>query len=368
MLANKLWFSLVIFAECLALGTAGCASGSGSGDATTGASPAGVDGPGATERLAGSGAPSPTTAGGAGGTSGASTPIGENPTLGTDPATTVPDAPAVSVDELPTGEGCADPAALAGTYAVTVDLPTTWAANQFVLAGGGSIRQTVLVALAHDGGQTLSATATVCNLALPPFQAGLPPFMVNNLNPQFQQTTFDAGGVPSFAFTTTVEGDRFTTDVTAFVLGTSFANAATDPWHATPAVNPADDQDGDGAPGVTATPAPGSDTYPADGSGFGPRAGKLYLAQRTVFSMQGNNLSCDEAVGVLTLAGPGIESDVVGCGDLSVGFGPAAAPNCDAVQTQFLDDNSPVYQSGGGTFEMRRIADGATCADVRAGS
>ena len=64
--------------------------------------------------------------------------------------------------------------------------------------------------------------------------------------------------------------------------------------------------------------------------------------------------TCDSASGSATMS---MENHALGCRVLGGG-------SCSGGQTGTLDGNLPVFQIQGGSFELERVPDGATCEDV----
>jgi hypothetical protein len=113
------------------------------------------------------------------------------------------------------------------------------------------------------------------------------------------------------------------------------------------------DDDGDGFPGITGTPAMGNGDYlPATNlmtsPPFAPQADKLFLALRTELRLYGHSTSCtDSEGGAEALL---LNNHVVGC-HIPQGMTCADSTcNCTAAQWNFIDSNTTVYVGEGVTI------------------
>jgi hypothetical protein len=151
-------------------------------------------------------------------------------------------------------------------------------------------------------------------------------------------------------------GSQFTVGRGTLLLGASLGDPLSDPWPESWTGLNAVDHDGDGKPGVT--------TLAKSGNGYGLprldifndqiRADEIYLALRTILSLDGIVDSCGRATGVATF---NMEQHAVGCHVNGGG-------DCSTEQVNLLDNNLPQLQVSGGSFELVSIPDGSSCADV----
>lgn len=164
-------------------------------------------------------------------------------------------------------------------------------------------------------------------------------------------------------------GATFTSPATANLIGIAFANPTTAAWPNL-ATAQADqvDMDVDSHPGVTATPKTGT---PASGNAYAnpplalslffPRADSLYMALRSVMTLNGTLTSCTAASGAASIAH--MDDHIIGC---HVAGGGA----CTATQISFVDGNSPVLMPRTGanapTFSAVKLTTAASCPNVRA--
>ncbi len=145
-------------------------------------------------------------------------------------------------------------------------------------------------------------------------------------------------------------GSSFQINPTNSVYGLSptsmYANAAT-VWPASESdimASDLTDDDMDGHPGITATPASGGGfVLPATAALMTPPtfADKLYLTLRTSLSLYGTSSSCTDISG--TVGVQTINNHVVGC-EL------AGGGDCSQPQWDFIDSNSTVYIGPGVTI------------------
>jgi hypothetical protein len=154
-------------------------------------------------------------------------------------------------------------------------------------------------------------------------------------------------------------GSIFNIEGTVALMGLTMPDAAA-VWPKSYTEIMAVDADGDGKPGFTAVPRAGSGyVQPPTGLGlFGsaPSADKLYLASRTVLSLDGKLTSCTDVSGTAKIAF--FDSHVVGCHVRN-------GNDCTAGQIDFVDQSRTLYKITGATFVAKKIADNASCADAR---
>ncbi|MEY4510097.1 MAG: hypothetical protein RLZZ450_2219 [Pseudomonadota bacterium] len=120
------------------------------------------------------------------------------------------------------------------------------------------------------------------------------------------------------------------------------------------------DMDADGKPGVTMNYLTGGSFVAprVGGTLFDDRAERPYSATRLVFSASGTLSSCTQASGPAIVSH--IDSAIRGCkiaGDTR---------DCTGGEASFLDQNCVDYAVGTSTYDMVKVADAASCANVRA--
>jgi hypothetical protein len=129
------------------------------------------------------------------------------------------------------------------------------------------------------------------------------------------------------------------------------------------------DDDGDGKPGITATPrndmgfyVPRTSLAPASSS----PTDKLYVVLRTALGLYGTSTSCTDGTGTATVTH--LDNHVVGCHIPDADGG--AGTDCDNVAYDFIDSNTTAYEVTTGTYTSKQITTGTgtggavTCDDV----
>jgi hypothetical protein len=154
-------------------------------------------------------------------------------------------------------------------------------------------------------------------------------------------------------------GSQFNIDNTVALFGLTLADTGA-PWPESYTKITAVDADGDGKPGFTAVPR-GSGGYVLPPTGLGlfgsaPSADQLYLASRTVVSLDGKLQTCDDVAGTARISF--FDSHVVGCHVRNGG-------ECSPGQIDFVDQSRTLYKITSATFTAKKVADDATCADAR---
>jgi len=149
----------------------------------------------------------------------------------------------------------------------------------------------------------------------------------------------------------------------ALELGIEMADPINDPWPATAAEIPTNmrvDMDGDGSEGVVAHYS-GENGYSyarTSSSVFGTsRTDQVDIASRVTFSLQGALTSCETSAG--TAAFTHLNARLYAC----------QHPDdtaCTTTEADFLDTNLIQYTPGAASYQLSRVADGASCADIRA--
>lgn len=233
----------------------------------------------------------------------------------------------------------------------------------------GCTGNVVLWLLARYGisGSSVTGTTETCGYQTPPIpltalgsqSEALPAGQTATLEAAFAPTVWTSiGRNPSHAPAATTGtlggwtiGSSFTIDPTLSVYGlkpSSALSSASSPWPCSESSIPESDiadDDGDGRPGITATPSSAAGfslpaTALATTAPFGPQADALDVAMRTQLSLDGTSTSCTEIAGTASVSL--LNSHVIGC--RLVG-----GAQCAASQWDFVDSNSPVYLGPGVT-------------------
>jgi hypothetical protein len=195
---------------------------------------------------------------------------------------------------------------------------------------------------------------------VPDFRAMSP--LVERYGISVPDAVFDRGaGLPSLPASGTLSdsfpGASFVLARTAILKGATLSDPVNGAWPSANAIT-ARDSDGDGKPGVT-MPYKTTGTYfypPADNLGV-MRAQAGYIATRVVFGLNGVLDSCNSSSG--SVSAQAVEARSLGCRivpDLR---------DCLAGEADHLDENTPRYQVGRATYTLHRVAENASCANVR---
>ena len=258
-----------------------------------------------------------------------------------------------------TGESCD----LNGTWAVRFTVPVSWGGNMGIRGGSGDVVQYAKTVRKVVGNE-VTDTLQICGNLVPDYRATL---LNERYGIRFPEKLFDANVLPPVEVSThlsgTTVGSTYESEPAVIQLGVAMDNPLTDSWPSLKDLKNVRDDDKDGNPGVTVLPATGAG-YSAPPTGLnprGPRAKAFFLALRNVAQISGTIEGCDKTTGradVLDIAGaPAINSHVLG------GLKDNGSQIDDAGT---LDGYSPKYGTNGvGKVVMVRVANGATCADVR---
>jgi hypothetical protein len=272
-----------------------------------------------------------------------------------------PDAGGPRTDSGPSAGTC--PALTDMTLAVHIILQATWAGSTATKAGSGNIHIWNMSKLKASNG-TLDGDTKPCGTIIPEFELSALGGVVtggSKVNPEVPMSVWDAPTIPVLKSHGTLSGyepkSTIMIDGTVAIVGAMMDNPM-GPWPSSGAMLKAVDVDGDGKPGFTAVPRNGMGYVLPPVSLFGnPKADRLYLASRTVIALSGALTACKDISGMATTTF--FDSHVVGC-RLESG------QDCAANQADFVDSSRTIHKIGGGTFTAKVIADGASCADVRA--
>jgi len=243
-------------------------------------------------------------------------------------------------------------------------LDVTWQAGSATMAGSGQVHLWTRNVF-NVAGNKLTGTLQACGSVLPP--TGLSGLVGGGMILiEIPNAAWDAPTMAHYAAEGTQTGWNAGSTVTydyAVLVGLDSTSSATAAWPTSyTGVMGANDPDGDNIPGLTAVPRNGGGYVlpPTSAIGAvlgGSRADKLSIVTRNVASPMLTRTSCDEASGTANVTR--FDNHVIGCHVSGGG-------DCDPSQIKFIDDNRTVYMVGSATIKTKIVADGATCADVRA--
>ena len=251
---------------------------------------------------------------------------------------------------------------LTGTFALKVSLNNTWASGANIASGSGAHHFWLKMTGTHSG-NSVTETMTECGRFVPDFRASA---VNETFHFDLPNAVFDR--VPSIlpstnatvALSSASPGATFMLPSSAFLLGTNLSNPLTASWPSQASGLAQVDMDGDGKAGVTLAYLNGNGySFPRTAATlFSNRASAPYAATRLVFSLNGSLTSCTQSSGSATVRF--IDTRIFGC-KISGNSG-----DCSGGEADFLDDNCVNYQLGTATYTLVKVANGATCAAVRA--
>ncbi|HVT07886.1 MAG TPA: hypothetical protein VHO67_10530, partial [Polyangia bacterium] len=263
----------------------------------------------------------------------------------------------------PSGGGGSCAARTGVTLATHEVLNVTWPAGPATLAGTGQVHLWGKMTLTAAGG-VVSGSSRPCGTILPATDLS-PALGGAKILIEIPLSAWDAATASNVQVDGTQTGwnvgDSLSYRYDALVGLPQSAPDAT--WPASYADLPTpSDVEGDGFPGVTGVPRAGTGYLLPPTSALGaisasPRADKLYLVDRNVASTVLKWTSCDAAAGSTTFTH--FDNHVVGCH-------VAGGAECSPAEVKFIDDNRTVYTVTSAATSALVIAEGATCADVRA--
>jgi hypothetical protein len=232
--------------------------------------------------------------------------------------------------------------------------------------GSGKIHIWNLSKLKVTGNDLAGDETRSCGTRLPEFTLGPGGSVVaggNKVHIEIPDTVWDAPTIPRFRsvgkLTGWNPGSPFAIEGTIALVGLTMDDPLA-AWPTSYTAIKAVDADGDGKPGFTAVPKTMNGyVNPPAGlgiAGMGPKADRLYLASRTVVSLDGKLSSCNEVAGTANVRF--FDSRVVGCRNTS-------GADCSAREVDFVDTSKTEYKVGAATFVAKTVPDNATCEDVR---
>jgi hypothetical protein len=263
------------------------------------------------------------------------------------------------------GSGCQQYANF--TLAVHIVMDVKWAGSLATNPGTGKVHLWNRAKLAANG-MALTGTVNSCGTTLPDIflnPVGELAAGGKNVSIEIPFAAWDAPSIPVFdqkgTFGGWNPGSPVDMEFTIALVGLTMADPANAPWPMTYNTIMGVDAEGDGKPGITGIPKNGAPyVYPPTSLGvFGsaPAADRVYIASRNVLALKGQTTSCEDQSGTVNVKF--FDNHVIGCHT-------TLNTECDANQTKFVDDSRTVYEVTGATFVAKKVADAASCVDVRA--
>ena len=251
---------------------------------------------------------------------------------------------------------------LTGTWAAKLDFAVTWPAATVITSGSGRVAYWQRLDLTQSRNGDVSGLATACGVVIPDTLTRLgvgESFGVIESPALFdvQPPWFPVSAV-SLSLSALQPGAMFMLPTFVSTRGITLTNPTTDTWPVAASVGVPRDDDADGQPGFSLDFKTGAGlSYPALDVLYSARADRGYVADRLIYGASGTLTSCSAASGSASVVT--FDTRIFGCH-------VAGGDTCSPPQRDLLDRNSPVYTPGDASFVLRKLPDGAGCADVRA--
>jgi hypothetical protein len=248
------------------------------------------------------------------------------------------------------------------TLAVHIVMNVTWQRSVATNAGEGKVHLWNRTKVTATGTQ-LSGETQACGSVLPEFGlTGIAQVVAggSKVLVEFPDATWDAPSMSKFQSQGTMDGwnpgNAIHFDATNVLIGLTMPDANA-PWPDSYTAITTVDADGDGKPGVTAVPRNSGDYVKPPTGLTGPKAETLYISSRTVVALSGMLTSCETQSGTADVKF--FDNHVVGCHTTD-------GQECSDSQTDFIDVSRTQYEVLNAAFESTQVAEGASCAVVRA--
>jgi hypothetical protein len=251
---------------------------------------------------------------------------------------------------------------LSGTFALKMSVAGTWPNAQYIASGNGTFQFWMKLQGSHSGG-SVSGTLLECGRYVPDFDA-----RTVNEHFGFSHGTLLFDHAPPYLPTSAVTlalgssspGATLMLPRSALQMGTRMTDPVNGAWPSAASGLTSVDDDMDGKRGVTVSYLGSSGyDYPRTGGTLNaPRADNPYIASRVSFSLNGTLNSCTQASGSASFSH--IDTRIFGCSLAN------SNSECNASQADFLDQNCLNYTLGTASFSLLKVADGASCAQIRA--
>ncbi|HKU41732.1 MAG TPA: hypothetical protein VJR89_26425 [Polyangiales bacterium] len=246
---------------------------------------------------------------------------------------------------------------ITGSFALKLNVPTSWNSIMYIRAGSGTAVAWAKLQIVQSG-TALTGMLIPCGHSMPPQDQTLG----ERYGLTYPTATFDrTPSLPSTSFSGslggTAPGSSFAVGRAAFMVGAQLNDPLNDAWPNASSIQTVD-VDADGKRGMTVPYRNGGGySYPPVNSFGTARASAAYDAFRIVFSLNGTLSSCTQASGGGTAQD--IEYQLLGC-RIS-----GASRDCDSGELNHMLSNSPNFTTSSVSYSMTKVADSATCADVR---
>jgi hypothetical protein len=261
-----------------------------------------------------------------------------------------------------------------------VKVAMSWAKTSVISAGTGTT-DLWIKSVNTLNGTTLSGVSSPCGVTLPAVKT-----LVSTVLLQFPGSIWDSADMPTYPVNGTQTATMMMTTAQVGLLGLepkgdagpsvyqnastawpppNGPNATSDPFPQF-MMSQLSDDDGDGHPGITVTPAgDGGYTFPPTSLNFANnQADMIYVVSRQEVALSGTMNGCVNSSGTATVGL--FENHAVGCHDAPGKGSQCASPSsATGGGAGYLDDNRTVYTPGSATYQAVEVPAGATCAMVR---
>jgi len=290
------------------------------------------------------------------------------------------------------GSGSPCPVQTQVTMALKLTLSSTWPLTLAVRQGMGDVAIWLLSNYTVDSQNRLAGRVKTCGNKTPPItltdngaaSVGASTGTTAQVQITIPSTVWNAPSMPTTPVTGMLGGWNVGSSLSVDPVVTLSGLSPTSQWASASTAWPMAvssgsaipmsdirDDDGDGKPGITATPSSQMPYYVPRtgflmGSTLSPPTDKIYVVLRTELSLFGLSTSCTEGAGTATVNL--LNNHVVGCHIPDVDGG--AGTDCIDTQYDFIDQNTTAYMVMGGTYVSKILASGTgdggavTCDDV----
>jgi hypothetical protein len=296
--------------------------------------------------------------------------VGVDLTAQDDVESSIPDDPTAgstdtesTVDEVCDGTDgeCQPLCDLTGTFALKVSLPASWSTSSAIEGGTDSFLFWMRVSAVPRGGD-VSLTLQPCGRSVPDFRSsevdeifcyGYPDSLFDRV-PSILPST-----AATISLATTAAGSTLSLPPSAVLMGARLDDPVDDVWPALAAALSSVDMDRDGKPGVVAVyRGDGPCSHPRTAFSFSAnRADQAYVGSRLVFSLSGRLAGCTRSTGSAEVSA--LDTRIFGCRLADSGR------DCKSSEADFLDRNVPRYTLGPATYVLEKVADSASCPQIR---
>lgn len=262
------------------------------------------------------------------------------------------------------GECRPPPCDLSGAFALKLNVSAAWKGGTYIQSGTGNFQFWMKLTGTHVGDQ-IRGELTDCGRLGPALKSAT---VNETYRLAYPDSLFDSTPPLLQPIPVMLSLDQNTRSLTAppvaVLMGTSLTDPVEDTWPESASDLARVDTDKDEKPGITVNYRNDSGyDYPHAGPVSPTLVEKMYLASRVVFSLDGELTSCVSSSGEATVKS--LDTRVFGCKLLGSGPGPGPSGECSSTEAEFLDSNVILSEALSATYELVKIDDDATCAEIR---